>query len=195
MPAVIERFRSIFKLDATKPMAEQYADQRQQALAAWRDAVAAGADGRPVSLLELQQAALAIGIVPTRLAAAFEGDVADWRAERELQADAARAEKLDAETTIIAERAQAEVAQIEAKWQELRRLAASAYGSGVAAGQARSACDRHRNQHPRLWDDAHRNDPVAAAAALEVPAADTPPAIIKPRSNSDDGFWITDDDK
>jgi hypothetical protein len=195
MPAVVERLKSIFRIDATKTMAEQYADQRQQALAAWRAAVAAGADGKPVSLLELQQAALAIGIVPHRLAAMYEADVTAWRTERELAADAARATKVDAAQTPIAEAAQRELADIEGRWGELRRLAASALGTGVAAAAARTACDRHRQASPRLWDDAHQNDPVAAAAALEVPAADTPPAIVKPRSNSDEGFWVTDDDK
>ena len=193
MPTLADRVRSVFNLNATDTLAQQFADQRQQALHLWRRAVANGAGGKPVSLVELQQVALAIGIVPTRLAAAFEQDVAAWKQESELSADAIRAEEGNRKQTILAEAAQRELLEIESRLLDLKRLAVSAHGSGMIAGQLRAACDRHRVASPRLWDDCRGDDPKAAAAALDLPAADVPPAVEKQRTNDDEAEWIADE--
>ena len=193
MPTIVDRVRSAFSLNSNDTLHKQASDLRQQSLEIWRKAVAQAAAGKPIALLELQSVGLNLGITPGRLPSALEGDIAAWKAEAELAADAARAEEGNRKQTILAERAQKELLEIESRLLDVKRMAVSAHGSGMIAGQARANCDRHRNAHPRLWPDAFTNDKAKAEASLELPQEDTPPGVVAAKQ-SDEAEWIVDRD-
>lgn len=144
-----------------------------------------------MSIVALTQPALALGVPPHKLAGTFDGDVAALRLERDLAADAARAELRANATYAQAEAAQRELAIIESKVVELRRIATSGHAAGMMAGQVRASCDRYRAAHPRLWDDAHCDNPAAAERALQLPADDTPAPVAAARTH-DAAEWIVD---
>ena len=193
MPTIVDRVRSAFSLNSNDTLHKQASDLRKQSLEIWRKAVAQAAAGKPIALLELQAVALNLGITPGRLPSALEGDIAAWKAERELRADVERSEIQAKEAYVIAEAAQKELEAITNKLGDLRWKAAGGAGAGMTLGVARNAHESHRQGNPRLWDDLRQLDVKQAEAQLEVPREDTPPSVVVAKqADTGEAEWLVD---